>query len=45
MGNVDKEDREVIPSIDLVFILKDMEDSFGVWFSTGGLENILVSVC
>lgn len=42
MGNVDKEDREMIPSIHLVFSLKDMKDSFGVQFSTDGLEHILI---
>lgn len=42
MGNVDKEDREMIPSIHLVFTLKDMKDSLGVQFSTGGLEHILI---
>lgn len=41
MGNVDKEDREMIPGTYLVFTLKDMKDSFGVQFSTDGLEHIL----
>lgn len=46
MGNVDKEDREMIPSIHLVFTLNDMKDSFGVQFYTDGLEHILIyGVC
>lgn len=42
MGNVDKEDREMIASIHLVFTLKDMKDSLGVQCSTDGLEHILI---
>lgn len=42
MGNVDKEDREIIPNIHLFFTLKDVKDWFDVQFSTDGLEHILI---
>jgi len=42
MGKVDKEDRERISGIRLVSAWKDMKDSFGVLFSTGGLEHRLI---